>query len=264
MNVAIPTWSNDVPWQKRCFWWEMGHSDQSRMGEGTVILLQMSQGHQTRLHIWFDDTCTPTSSLCVQGHYRFAEALFYMGEFERAFNANSAAIDMCSDDDQVVLHEQKMKFIKEVTKPNSTSLPPNWNTRSCLWLVQPMEGGWAGTIASNTWANSTQPKLCFSASGSVAKLGNVKQWVLCVSSSCTLTDAVKPFHVFLHVVTNLTAAGLRLQKPLVSPAQTKTVLQRIRYGTGKCLKTQLIEWFWWDSHSTVFSCLLTGATQCNG
>lgn len=70
------------------------------------------------------------SSLCVcvsvQGHYRYAEALFYMGELQRAIEANDAAIDMCGDDDKMVLHEQRAKFIEEATKPNSmfSTRPP--------------------------------------------------------------------------------------------------------------------------------------------
>lgn len=93
----------------------MCHSDQARMGQGTVVILLLQNSQSQRRDLRF------ISSLCVQGHYRFAEALFYMGELERAFKANDAAIDMCSNDDKMVLHEQRMKFIEEVTKPNSKS-----------------------------------------------------------------------------------------------------------------------------------------------
>lgn len=61
-----------------------------------------------------------------------------MGELERAFKANDTAIDMCSNDDKMVLHEQRMKFIEEVTKPNSESALET--TPSCLRLVQPVVG----------------------------------------------------------------------------------------------------------------------------
>ncbi|KAM4545794.1 E3 ubiquitin-protein ligase TTC3 [Odontesthes bonariensis] len=53
----------------------------------------------------------------AKGHYRFCEALFYLGEVALAFQANSSAKSLCKDDQEGLkeLEQQHQKFISEIS-----------------------------------------------------------------------------------------------------------------------------------------------------
>lgn len=53
--------------------------------------------------------------VCLQGHYRYCEALFSLGEVKRAVEANKLAQSLCKGDREGVkdLEQQLQKFLGE-------------------------------------------------------------------------------------------------------------------------------------------------------
>lgn len=58
-------------------------------------------------------------SLYLQGHYRYCDALFFLGEVKRAIDANHSARDLCKGDQEGMkdLEQQHVKFITETAEP---------------------------------------------------------------------------------------------------------------------------------------------------
>lgn len=56
---------------------------------------------------------------CWQGHYRYCEALFSLGEFKMALEANKYGQSLCKDDLDGLkdLEQQQQKFITEMPEP---------------------------------------------------------------------------------------------------------------------------------------------------
>lgn len=57
--------------------------------------------------------------VCLQGHYRYCEALFSLGEVKMAIEANNLARSLCQDDREGIkdLDQQRLKFITEMAQP---------------------------------------------------------------------------------------------------------------------------------------------------
>lgn len=56
---------------------------------------------------------------CLQGHYRYCEALFSLGEYKMAIEANKLARLLCKADPEGTkdLEQQHQKFIAEMPEP---------------------------------------------------------------------------------------------------------------------------------------------------
>uniref|UniRef100_A0A8D0D818 Tetratricopeptide repeat domain 3 n=1 Tax=Sander lucioperca TaxID=283035 RepID=A0A8D0D818_SANLU len=56
---------------------------------------------------------------CLQGHYRYCEALFSLGEFRKAIEANISAQSLCRDNHEGIkdLEQQQQKFFTEMPEP---------------------------------------------------------------------------------------------------------------------------------------------------
>nr|XP_019941403.1 PREDICTED: E3 ubiquitin-protein ligase TTC3 [Paralichthys olivaceus] len=61
---------------------------------------------------------TLINPLWAKGHYRYCEALFFLGEFKRAIEANTSAQRLCKNDHEGFkeLEQQQIKFITEMTE----------------------------------------------------------------------------------------------------------------------------------------------------
>lgn len=58
----------------------------------------------------------------LQGHYRYCEALFFLGEVKMAIEANNSAQSLCKDDQEGIkdLEQQHLKFITEMADAKGT------------------------------------------------------------------------------------------------------------------------------------------------
>lgn len=65
--------------------------------------------------------------VCLQGHYRYCDALFFLGEVKMAKEANLSAQKLCKDDHEGMkdLEQQQLRFFNETPDPkgNFTAEP---------------------------------------------------------------------------------------------------------------------------------------------
>ncbi|XP_035034224.2 E3 ubiquitin-protein ligase TTC3 isoform X2 [Hippoglossus stenolepis] len=77
---------------------------------------------------------TLINPLWAKGHYRYCDALFSLGEFKRAIEANSSAQSLCKGDHEGLkdLEQQQLKFIQAIKelkggRPNKNKRPDSTN-----------------------------------------------------------------------------------------------------------------------------------------
>lgn len=102
-------------------WWKTCYSDKATLGEGTYLFYDLCEIHFDRVvSSWngnHESKCK--SRFCLQGHFRFCEALFFLGEGKKAIEANVLARGLCKDNRDGIkdLEDQHEKFLLEMPEP---------------------------------------------------------------------------------------------------------------------------------------------------